>query len=614
MSQQSLTPAQAQQLQQAHQLMQQGRADDGLRLVDIVLAAAPKQVDALHLKALILKAKDELTAAESFFKRALRQVPNHPHILNNYATLLSDMGKNASALKILRALVTAVPDYADAWLNLGLTALELDQNDVALQALTNATTLAPDNSDAWCGLGIAQRNMDEKNAAQTSFERALRLSPKNAKARFNLSTVLRDRDEPQQALAEIDMTMKSGLNTAEAYGARGHILGDLGDFESAVASYEQALKLKPDYAEVHDALARLLPQLGAQDRMLDSYKQALAANPGSKTLWQAALGSARELKQFEQLLEWSLEATRLFGNSLDLDIARCVALTKLGALDDARRGLLALTAQHPDNTTVHNVLTHVLLSLDAPDEAERHAMRATELTPVDQSGWAYLTLIWRLLENPREHWLADYENLVMPIDIEKPPGFSDMAAYLLELSNFLTGLHQTRMAPAEQSLRGGTQTRGTLFDKMAPILKSLTEQIKIQVADRLKKLPDDPVHPFLRRKPANGSVQFTGSWSVQLQSAGFHINHMHPMGWISSAFYASLPPEVAGSTSAGALAFGVPDSSLGITLPARRIVAPQPGRLVIFPSYFWHGTIPFASSAPRLTVAFDAVPLVPVQR
>jgi Putative 2OG-Fe(II) oxygenase len=30
--------------------------------------------------------------------------------------------------------------------------------------------------------------------------------------------------------------------------------------------------------------------------------------------------------------------------------------------------------------------------------------------------------------------------------------------------------------------------------------------------------------------------------------------------------------------------------------------------LVLFPSYFWHGTVPFESSADRLTIAFDVVP------
>ena len=30
--------------------------------------------------------------------------------------------------------------------------------------------------------------------------------------------------------------------------------------------------------------------------------------------------------------------------------------------------------------------------------------------------------------------------------------------------------------------------------------------------------------------------------------------------------------------------------------------------LVLFPSYMWHGTIPFSGDQPRLTVALDIVP------
>ena len=44
--------------------------------------------------------------------------------------------------------------------------------------------------------------------------------------------------------------------------------------------------------------------------------------------------------------------------------------------------------------------------------------------PEDQSAWAYLTVIWRLLEDPREAWLADYEQLVMPIVVEPPHDFA----------------------------------------------------------------------------------------------------------------------------------------------------------------------------------------------
>jgi hypothetical protein len=29
---------------------------------------------------------------------------------------------------------------------------------------------------------------------------------------------------------------------------------------------------------------------------------------------------------------------------------------------------------------------------------------------------------------------------------------------------------------------------------------------------------------------------------------------------------------------------------------------------VLFPSYMWHGTVPFDGQAPRLTIAFDLQP------
>jgi hypothetical protein len=36
-------------------------------------------------------------------------------------------------------------------------------------------------------------------------------------------------------------------------------------------------------------------------------------------------------------------------------------------------------------------------------------------------------------------------------------------------------------------------------------------------------------------------------------------------------------------------------------------VKPEPGLLVLFPSYIWHGTVPFTSEEKRLSCAFDIV-------
>jgi hypothetical protein len=265
---------------------------------------------------------------------------------------------------------------------------------------------------------------------------------------------------------------------------------------------------------------------------------------------------------------------------------------------------------NPYSAPLHILLTHSLLRAGDAKQAESHALWATELAPLDQSGWAYLTIIWRMLGDAREHWLADYHRLVMPIAVPTPEGYGGDAAFLDQLAETVTTRHNMRAHPAEQSLRGGTQTRSNLFEANAPILRDLAHAISLSVERELSKLPVDARHPFLGR--LTGTTTYAGSWSVRLRDQGFHINHIHPSGWLSSAYYVSLPLEIMGeanSLPAGALAFGVPDDALGITLAPRRIERPEPGKLVIFPSYLWHGTIPFRSETPRLTIAFDALPV-----
>jgi hypothetical protein len=148
---------------------------------------------------------------------------------------------------------------------------------------------------------------------------------------------------------------------------------------------------------------------------------------------------------------------------------------------------------------------------------------------------------------------------------------------------------------------------GNIFAAGNSLVLSLKARIEEAVADVIASLPPDGRHPFLGRRADH--FAFAGSWSSRLHDQGFHANHLHPGGWISSAYYVALPDSMAtGDGRQGWLQFGEPSYDVGLSEPVRRAVQPKPGRLVLFPSYMWHGTVPFRAPQSRTTIAFDVVP------
>lgn len=605
---QPLSPNDARALQQALTLLDGGDARAAGAAMLALTPAGRGHPDSLAIAGLILTALDRKAEAKRAFEQSLALAPGNAQGWNAYGNLLGEMGLAAEAVAALRRATELRPDYVEAFVNLGLHATDAGDYATAAEALQRATALAPSDARGWAALGALEQARQDWAAAAGHFRQALSIRD-DARARHNLAVSLRRLDRPDAALEEVERALAGGLAGPDTQTLRAHLLADVGRFDEAVAAYRAVTREAPAHLDAQETLARLLPQLGRGGEALGGFRSALEQAPGARPLWNAAMATAKALGEPAQLLEWAQAAERRFGAEPDLVLARASAQMMLGEAQTARDALLPLAAAHPDQVGVQLHLASALIQSGDPARAEAPALRATELAPLDQWGWSYLTVIWRLLGDAREDWLADYDRFVMPVDVPPPPGFADQNDFLAALTERLTALHTTHAHPADQTLRYGTQTRGNLFEKTDPLIQGLADSIRGAVERRIAALPHDPAHPFLGRN--SGRIAFSASWSVRLRSTGFHINHIHPSGWLSSALHISLPPEVTGEGAlpAGALTFGVPDKAFGLDLPPRQIEVPKPGQLVIFPSYFWHGTLPFESEEPRLTVAFDALPV-----
>ena len=114
-------------------------------------------------------------------------------------------------------------------------------------------------------------------------------------------------------------------------------------------------------------------------------------------------------------------------------------------------------------------------------------------------------------------------------------------------------------------------------------------------------------HPLMAPATQNWSLR---AWGTVLRAGGQQTPHLHPLGWISGVYYVYLPPDMAANASeAGWLEFGrPPERFFGNERPAVKRYKPLAGRLILFPSWFWHQTVPFKAEGERISIAFDVIP------
>jgi uncharacterized protein (TIGR02466 family) len=205
---------------------------------------------------------------------------------------------------------------------------------------------------------------------------------------------------------------------------------------------------------------------------------------------------------------------------------------------------------------------------------------------------------WRLLGDARYGEWQDYEALVSRLRVELPAG----------LQADLESLHRFGQHPFQQSVRGGGQLPLHAVEMERPAIRTLFESIT-QAADRRLASMGRGADPFRSRN--TGRMRLTGAWSIRLSSGGFHTDHVHPRGWLSAVCYIDIPSEVQASAKgerAGWLRLGRPGIRTTPALLPDHFVKPEPGLLVLFPAYMWHGVERFESASARLTVALDALP------
>lgn len=565
---------------------------------------------ALYLLGLAANEARRWPEGEALLRRALRLSPGEPRLHLALAQSLRAQHRPWEALELARAAWTAAPDDIPAALELARAQEETGASGEAEAGYRRilARGLEPIALVNLCRLLTGDGRAAE---AQSLLEKALAQPPADrmltAEFLHQLGLALKFQRRFEEAMARMEEAAALDPRPNRTRGLdRADLLRYLGREEKAAEIYRGLVETDPSDVAVHVLLSEMLLGQGRRDEALSSFTVAFRRRADPKV----AAGKGQMLLRLNR----AAEAAEAFRQALAVAPTHPAALAGLGRALEMEGEIDAAEAAHaqsvrasPEDAGVLEAFGNFLLRRDRAAAAQELAERACRLAPAAQGPVALLGLCWRALGDERDRWLNDYDRHVQIFDLEPPDGYADMADFNRALAAYLSGLHGQAQQYVTQTLRQGTQTHEDMFHNGHPLVDLLMPRLNRAVATYAQRLSAKGDHPLVSRR--GKGVRYAGSWSSCLGDRGFHVNHIHRMGWISSCYYVSLPGAIEDDAGQqGWIRFGEAPAEFEGRFTPLRAIKPRPGRLVLFPSYMWHGTVPFQDAQKRITIAFDAVP------
>jgi tetratricopeptide (TPR) repeat protein len=628
------TPAIVQAMQRASALLQAGNFPLARATLEQVVQTMPRFVEAHRLLAGALQALGDLAGAERSLRHALVIDPHWAPTQIALGELLASSERPDEAEIHLRAALQNPRTASRATLALAVLLNDAQRFTEVLGLTANAAETAQADLDLLNQRASALAAVERVDEAIALLRRIVASVPTNPVAELNLAGALDNAGEHAGAEASVRLARSKGANSPEATFLHARTLLALARYAEAEAALRETLSVQPLHVDAQQNLAQLIwmrsGDVTAAGEMLDAtlraYPNVDALHVHKANLLLAGSGDARAA--YAGLADRAAASD----SSAALQISAAQAAAKFDvklALSHAR--LAVQTA--PMDKTAQRVLAESLLGIGEVTAALRQIEHQLQLSPDDQLLIALQTTAWRILGDPRYDDFCDYAAMSTGWSLDTPSGWSDLHSYLRDLARSLEQLHTLHTHPLHQSLRHGSQTPQNLLRSDDPAIRAFFSAVDGPIRRHMQTIGTG-ADPLRRRNPAviNGAgYRFKGIWSVRLRGSGYHTNHVHPDGWLSSACYIQLPKAILQSPRdslavpqnqsemdgvedqykhPGWLKFGEPGIPTVPELKPQHFIRPEAGLLALFPSYFWHGTVPFAGDDTRLTIAFDLVPAI----
>jgi tetratricopeptide (TPR) repeat protein len=382
-------------LDEASQLLDEGRPDDARRIAEAVLAADAGSARAHGLLGLALYALQEVEGAERHLRAALAD-PRDADARLHLAILLLERDENDEAERLLREAAAAAPGNPETAYRLGVAVERRGSLDEAEARYRDALAASPDHGGALFRLAEVARATGRTAEAELLRERHRRSSrhyderdflarstaedPNDPRTRARLSRVYLALGAVGKAIAEARRAVAASPGSIEALDALAEALDSIPDVDNERIEVRRALAslASEDPERVRD-LARELSRAGKRDEAEAVLGQAIAAGLRSASLWTGMGGIEETLRRPDRAENAYREALRIDPSAHEPAQRLAAILTRTGRGGEALETLEASAKAAPGDAARRAGIARLLTGLDRRGEAVAAARAAAAM-------------------------------------------------------------------------------------------------------------------------------------------------------------------------------------------------------------------------------------------
>jgi Flp pilus assembly protein TadD len=516
-------------------------------------------------------AKRDFPNVRALGAATLKKYPGNLTVGLVFAEALLAAGDAAGAAKVLSTFPTTRKAPIEYFLMYAFALMQSQRLEDCLDVVIAGLARHANHPELLNSAGLLNDWLKRPTNAEQFFRRLTEVQPRRGSAFLGLGNALRQLGRSHEALEAYGSAVALEPNDPSAQVNRANMLSETGDFEAAHAAYRKILARFPQRKEVLSNMAASLAISGKHAAAAEAYEAYLETHPNdydAHLYWGKALLKSGNAAASESVLE---AMAQTYPDRSEICPELINACLKNGGKARARHYQELYRKRFPTSAHVYSCDTILDAASGGEDAARNEAL---------------------------------YEADIEVSEIARPEEYADDKAFWDDVCTAVYAHPSLRESPREHATREGFHSDNLAEEPVAPPIRQLIAAVERHARDYAAKRANAG-NPFYDGLILDGNV--FRMWAVVMREGGHQEAHIHPSARISGVVYAKVPPSIRdGNDRSGWIEFGRPHSDFfePETL-VTRLYQPKLGRIVLFPSYLYHKTMPLEGSSHRISIAFD---------